>query len=402
MSTKDRRVVVTGVGVISSIGNGDDFLNGLLEGRNGARDITFFDASGFAHARLCEVPDFPYDDGRPEYGLSTQMTLAAARQAVADSGVSVELLRESPGVVSIGSTDGDGRDVDAMTAIEVEKGLADLDPVLARRFPLSRMPMALVSEFGLTDVEPITLANVCASGNYAIGYGFDAIKSGEAEFGLCGGGDAPNRKIFANMYRLGALSPENCRPFDRDRTGVVFGEGAAILMMESLEFAQARGARILCEVLDYNMTCDAFHPTRPLQEVVAEGMRGALRNASVPPADVDLVMAHGTATKANDPMEAGALVEVFGGAAGIPPVSGVKSMIGHTMGAAAAHSCVAAILGMQHGFMPPTIGHRVTDPECPVDAVPNVPRYTSFDTVLVNSLGFGGANAAVVLRRYAA
>lgn len=402
MSTKDRRVVVTGIGVISSIGNGDEFLTGLREGRCGARDITFFDTTGFPHARLHEVPDFAYDEKYPDYGLATQMTLVAAQEALRNSGLPLEVLREARSMVAVGSTDGDGRDVDELTAIQIEKGLADLDPLLADRHRLSRMPMAITTELGLTNVESVCIPNVCSAGNYAIGAGLDAIRSGDAEYALCGGGDAPNRKIVANMFRLGATSPDTCRPFDRDRTGVVFGEGAGMLMMETLEGALSRGAPILCEVLDYNLTCDAFHPTRPVQEIVAECLRGALRNAGVEPGEVDLVMAHGTATKANDPMETGAFIDVFG-EGNIPPVSAVKSMVGHTMGAAAAHACIAAILGMQHGFLPPTVGHTNLDPECPgVDAVPDGPRAASPSTVLVNSLGFGGANAAVVLRKYVA
>ncbi|MEU5693073.1 beta-ketoacyl-[acyl-carrier-protein] synthase family protein [Actinosynnema sp. NPDC020468] len=401
MPATDRtRVVVTGIGVISSIGNGrDGYLAGLRAGRCGVGDVTFFDTEGFAHARMHEVRDFVYDEDRTEHGLTTQMTVAAARMAVEDSGYAPSSLRAKRSLVAIGTTDGDARDVDELTADEVRKGLADLDVVRASRFRLGRVPVAVAKEFGLTDVEPIALPDVCAAGNYAIGNAVDAIRSGDVEVALCGGGDTPNRKVFANMYRLGAISPEACRPFDADRSGVVFGEGAAVLVLESLESARARGARVLAEVLDYNLTCDAFHPTRPLRDMVTACLRGALENAGVAPSEVDLVFAHGTGTKANDPMECAAFAEVFGDTP-IPPVSGIKSMIGHTMGAAAAHSCVAAILAMEHGFLPPTVNHGVLDPDCPIDCVPNTARPARPRTVLVNALGFGGANAAVVLREY--
>lgn len=393
-----RRTVVTGLGVVSSIGNGrSGFGAGLREGRSGAGPISFFDTTGFAHDRMCEVPDFP--DGDPEQGLATRMTVAAARMAVEDAAVSLGELRDVPGLISIGTTDGDARDVDVLTEMELAQGLPHLDPLLAKRFRMSRMPLAVAADLGLSDVEAITLPNVCAAGNYAVGYGLDAIRSGEVDFALCGGGDTPNRKVFANMYRLGALAPDACRPFDADRKGVVFGEGAAVLVLEALDFALARGATIHAEVLGYSLTCDAYHPTRPLQEMVTECLRGALADAGVAPHEVGLVLAHGTGTKANDPMECAALAEVFGQGA-VPPVAAIKSMIGHTMGAAAAHACTAAVLAVQEGFLPPTINHRVLDPECPIDCVPNTSRAGRPDVVLVNALGFGGANAAVVLGRY--
>lgn len=398
MTDRARRAVVTGLGVVSSIGNGrNGFSAGLREGRSGAGPISFFDTTGFAHDRICEVPDFP--DGDPEHGLATRMTVVAARMAVDDAEVGLAALRGAPGLIAIGSTDGDARDVDALTEMELSHGLPHLDPLLARRFRLSRMPLAVAADLGLSDVEAITLPNVCAAGNYALGYGIDAIRLGEIDFALCGGGDTPNRKVFANMYRLGAIAPDACRPFDADRQGTVFGEGAAVLVVEALDFALARGATIHAELLGYNLTCDAYHPTRPLQEMVTACMRGALADAGVAPHEIGLVLAHGTGTKANDPMECAALAEVFGPDA-VPPVSAIKSMIGHTMGAAAAHACIAAVLAMQEGFLPPTINHRVLDPECPIDCVPNTSRAARPDIVLVNSLGLGGANAAVVLGRY--
>jgi 3-oxoacyl-[acyl-carrier-protein] synthase II len=397
---RSRRVVVTGLGVISAIGSGwPDFLAGLRAGRDGTGPVTAFDMTGFAHGKLCEVGDFGYDEGRAQHGRATQMAAEAARAAVRDAGITPGRLRSLRSVVAVGTTEGEARDVDELTAIEVAKGLADLDPVLVRRARLGRMPMAVVEDFDLSDVEPVTLPNVCAAGTYAVGYGVDALRSGEADIALCGGADSPCRKTFASFYRFGALAHEECQPFDADRGGVVFGEGAAMLVLESLESALARGATIHAEVLDYNLTCDAAHPTRPVRDTVAACMAGALERARVRPERVGLVVAHGTGTRANDPMESGALADVFGEGA-VPPVSAIKSMIGHTLGAAGAHSTVAAILALRHGFLPPTIHHRTPDPECPIDCVPNVARPARPAVALVNSLGFGGANAAVVVGRY--
>ncbi|MFI6096977.1 beta-ketoacyl-[acyl-carrier-protein] synthase family protein [Lentzea sp. NPDC051213] len=395
----DRRVVVTGIGVLSAIGNGrDGFLAGLREGRSGAGPVTAFDTTGFGYGQTCEVADFA-DDELSEYGRATRMGAAAAGMAVRDAGLTPGMLCGVTGLVAVGTTEGDARDVDDLAATEVAKGLADLDPLPARRARFSRMPTAIADELGLADVELITLPDVCAAGTYAIGYGLDAIRSGDVDYALCGGADAICHRTFAAFYRMGALSRDVCRPFDRDRTGVVFGEGAAMLVLESLDSALARNAVIHAELLDYNLNCDAFHPTRPVKESVAECMRGALANSAVAPGEIDLIMAHGTGTPTNDPMESAAFAEVFAGGE-IPPVSALKSMIGHTMGAASVHSCIAAMLAVEHGFLPPTINHRTLDPDCPVDCVPNEARAGEPRTVLVNALGFGGANAAVVLRRY--
>ena len=400
-TVSERRVVVTGIGVISAIGNGrEGFLAGLRAGRSGAGPVTAFDTTGFAYGQSCEVPDFA-DDEQSEYGRATRMAATASRMAVLDSGLSPEWLRGTQGLIAVGTTEGDARDVDDLAAIEVAKGLADLDPLLARRSRFSRMPVAVADELGLVDVELITLPDVCAAGTYAIGYGLDAIRSGDVDYALCGGADAICRRTFATFYRMGALARDVCRPFDQDRTGVVFGEGAAMLVLESLDSALARGAVVHAEVLDYHLNCDAFHPTRPVGESVAECMRRALVNAAVAPGEVDLVIAHGTGTPTNDSMESAAFADVFEGGP-IPPVSAIKSMIGHTMGAASAHSCIAAMLAMEHGFLPPTINHRTADPECPVDCVPNAARESEPRTVLVNALGFGGSNAAIVLRQFRA
>ena len=393
------RVAVTGIGVVSGIGDGRaGFLAGLRAGRGSAGPVTAFDTEGFEYGQLCEVPGFQADPARPEYGRATQMGAAAARMAVADAGMPPEALRGGHGLVAVGTTEGEARDVDEMSATEVHTSLADVDPILARRARLGRMPVQIADDLGLSDVELVTLPDVCAAGNYAIGYGLDALRSGEVSYALVGGADSPCRKTFAAFYRLGALARDECRPFDANRTGVVLGEGAAMLLLEPMDAALERGAVVHAEVLDYYLNCDAGHPTRPSGERVTECLRGALDAAGVAPAEVDLVVAHGTATKANDPMEAAAFAEVFDGRT--PPVTAVKSMIGHTMGAAAAHSSIAAILGLEHGFLPPTINHRSTDPECVLDCVPNEARPGEPRIALVNSLGFGGLNAAVVLKRF--
>jgi 3-oxoacyl-[acyl-carrier-protein] synthase II len=232
-----------------------------------------------------------------------------------------------------------------------------------------RAAAAIAQELELSDVEAVTIPTACAAGNYAIGYGFDAVRAGEAEFALCGGADAMCRKTFSGFYRLGTIAPERCQPFDVNRKGILTGEGAGVLVLESLDSALARGARVYAEVLGYGLNCDAYHQVAPNQDSVAQCMRLALENAGIKSEDVDLISAHGTGTKANDVTEAQAIRDVFGDRP--PRTVSVKSMIGHTMGAASALSAIACSLAITHHFIPPTISHVETDPECDIDCVPN-------------------------------
>ncbi|WP_374106620.1 beta-ketoacyl-[acyl-carrier-protein] synthase family protein [Kitasatospora aureofaciens] len=399
-----RRVVITGLGVVSSIGMGaGEFLQGLRSGSSGAKPITVFDVEGFDHANGCEVVGF-----EPErwirhlpvehLGRATQYSVAAARMAIDDAGLDLSVWRSRPGVVTIGTTDGESRDLDHMVEAEVRFGPEYMAPESARRVAAGRLSAAIAQELELSDVEAVTIPTACAAGNYAIGYGFDAVRSGEAEFALCGGADAMCRKTFSGFYRLGTIAPDRCRPFDVDRKGILTGEGAGILVLESLDSALARGARIYAEVLGYGLNCDAYHQVAPNQDSVGRCMEIALENAGVKPEQVDLISAHGTGTKANDVTEARAIREVFGTQP--PKVISMKSMIGHTMGAASALSAIGCALAITNNFIPPTINHTTTDPECDVDCVPNVAVEADLRIVQNNGLAFGGNNAVVLLGKY--
>jgi 3-oxoacyl-[acyl-carrier-protein] synthase II len=397
------RVVVTGLGVISSIGIGRaDFLTALRAGACGASPISGFDTTGFRYARAYEVPGFDpetrlrrIEPGR--FGKVGAQAAAAARMAMRDAGLDPAAVRDEPGVIAVGTTCGESLDVDALAAAEVAGGLGRLPAPRARRVHPGRLPVAVAVELGLTDVEAVTIPTVCAAGNYAVGHALDALRGGEAEFAICGGADSVSRMAFAGFYRLRAWASERCSPFDLDRNGFMFGEGAGMLVLETLDHARRRGATVLAEVAGFGLNCDAEHPTRPLRERVAECLSGALRDAGAAPREVDVVFAHGTGTKINDAMESAVFADVFGDAP--PPVTALKSMIGHTQGAAGAHACIAAVLGMEHGFIPPTVNFSTPDPECPVDCVTGASRPARVRTAVVNSLGVGGNNAAVVLRR---
>uniref|UniRef100_A0AAU2V2R1 Beta-ketoacyl-[acyl-carrier-protein] synthase family protein n=1 Tax=Streptomyces sp. NBC_00003 TaxID=2903608 RepID=A0AAU2V2R1_9ACTN len=397
------RVVVTGLGTVTSIGTGPaEFLAGLRTGRSGVKPITSFDTTGYAHANGCEIEGF--DAARwieridpAELGRASQFCVAAARMAVGDAHMELAALRERRVLVSVGTTDGESHDLDVLMERQVWDGPDQLDPVAARRSTAGMLSSSIVRELELSDVEAVTIPTACAAGNYAIGSGFDAIRSGEVDIALAGGADAVCRKTFTGFYRLGTIAPEVCQPFDVDRKGILTGEGAGILFMESLESALARGARIYAEVLGYGLNCDAHHPVAPDQDSLAACIELAHRNAGVKPEDIDFISAHGTGTKANDVTEAGAIRQVF---AEPPPTISIKSMLGHTMGAASALASAACALAITEGFIPPTINHHQTDPECALDPVPNEARPADVRIVQNNALAFAGNNAVVILGKY--
>lgn len=398
---RGRRVVISGIGTISAMGRGvDALLEGLREGRNCARPIEAFDTTGFDRVNACEVAADVADTaatGDPGLGRAARFAVEASRLAVADAGLDAAQLADRPSAVAIGTTDGESRDIDDLVAQQLARGVDDVDQDVVSRVQPLRLSAAIARDLGLERAEVITLQTACAAGNYAIGYGFDAIRTGDADLALAGGADALCRKTFTGFFRLGTIAPDLCRPFDSAREGILTGEGATVLVLESLDSALARGARIYAEVLGYGLTCDATHPVAPDDAGVARCVAVAHERAGVRPQDVDLVSAHGTGTKANDVTESRALRAVFGDA--LPRTISIKSMLGHSMGAASAIGAAASALALTHQFIPPTINHRQTDPECAVDCVPNTSVQAELSVVQNHGLAFGGNNCVLLLGR---
>jgi len=403
----DKRIVITGMGVISPIGNKKDaFWNALISGTSGVSDVTSFDTSVFKVHKGCFVKDFNYDDyvsngsGR-EIGKGSQFAIAAAKLAIEDSNVGLNNIDPERAGVSIGTTAGEIQILEKVNYVRHEKGDDSVDPGLFLKHPCVNMPSNISIEFGFKGPSTI-IPTACAAGNYAIGYACDLIKLGRADIMLAGGSDPFSKVAFVGFSRLNAIAPDICQPFDKDRKGLLVGEGAGMLVLESLEGALARNANIYAEILGYGLSCDGYHITIPHPEGdgVTSAMEKALESAKIKPEDVQYMSAHGTGTVANDKAETISIKKVFGEHAKKLAISSIKSMLGHTMGAASAIEAVACALSIKEGVVPPTINYETKDPECDLDFVPNVKREMQVDIAMNNAYAFGGNNSSLILKKF--
>jgi 3-oxoacyl-[acyl-carrier-protein] synthase II len=408
----ERRVVVTGIGVVTPIGTGRRaFWEGLLAGRSGFGPVGSFDTGRHPAHVGAEVRNFtpgPYLQtlAPGKLGRASQMAVAAARLALEDAGLAPgELAPESTGV-SMGTTSGEPLEVerldDHLLAGEPEK----VGGEFVERYPCHTIAAAIAAELGCEG--PVTMIpTACAAGNYAIAHAFDTLRRdgrgrGGEEVMLAGGADAFSRITYTGFARLGAIAPELCQPFDRNRKGMIPGEGAGVLVLEPLDKARARGARIYAEVAGYGLSCDAHHMTaaHPDGEGAARAMERALAMSRLSCEEVSYVSAHGTGTPTNDRLESLAVARVFGERSRRVPVSSVKSMLGHTMGAASALEAAVCALACAEDVAPPTMHFSEPDPECDLDVVPNEPRPMRVSVAMNNAYAFGGNNASLILRKW--
>jgi len=399
------RVVITGLGAVSSIGIGwESFWDGLLSGRSGISDVASFDTSGHFTHKGGEIPHFRPDDFIAPDKLnilsrSSQFAVAAAHLAIQDARLSPDYLIAKTVGTCIGTTMGSVQTSEFINQHIVIQGRTDFSNDLICQVPTHSTPAAVSREFSLTGPN-LMFSTACAAGNYAIGYGFDLIRLGRADVVLAGGSDPFSKVAFTGFNQFGAVAPEKCQPFDKNRKGMMVAEGAGILIIESLEQATARNAHIYAEILGYGLSCDAHHMTLPSVEGVSRCMLQALRETDTAIEQVDYICAHGTGTPANDRAECASIHEVFGSRTKDIPVSSIKSMIGHTMGAASALESIACALTVKNNIIPPTINFETPDPECDIDCVPNQARNHEVYIALNNSYAFGGNNASLVLRKY--
>jgi len=408
-----RRVVITGAGVVSPIGMGrEEFWQALKEGRNGIDRISSFDPTGFDSQIAGEVRNFdpsPYIDKKDLKRLDRviQFAYVASELAIRDAGLNLEELNPDRFGVCIGS--GQGGIITSFEQIKVllEKGPSKISPFF--------IPMMIVNMSGAyvaikynAKGPNYAVVSACAAAAHSIGEAYEIIRRGDADVMLAGGAEAAVTPIgLAGFCAMKALSTRNdepakaSRPFDKLRDGFVMGEGAGVIVLEEMERAKARGARIYAEIIGYAANCDAYHITAPPPdgEGAAKAMMRALEKAGISPDDVDYINAHGTSTPLNDKTETLAIKRVFGDRAYKIPVSSTKSMIGHLLGAAASVEVVATLLALHEGVVHPTINYEVPDPECDLDYVPNEAREAKVRVAIKNSFGFGGHNAVLVLRK---
>ena len=409
-----RRVVATGMGCISPVGNNvKETWESILAGKSGAAMITHFDASKHKTRFAAEVKGFDpvaLFSAREARKMDrfTQFATAVAAEAFEGAGLKIDdSNRDRIGVI-IGT--GIGGISTLLEQVEVmrERGPERVSPFLVPMMISDSAPGMIAIRFGVRGPN-MALATACASGNNVIGEALEMIRRGAADVMIAGASEAAIVPVaMAGLNVMTALSTRNddpqtaSRPFDKDRDGFLMGEGAGILILESLEHAQARGAQILCEITGYGTTDDAHHISAPAENGAgaAIAMKLALQNAKLEREDIGYINAHGTSTPLNDKSETAAIKTVFGEQAYNIPVSSTKSMTGHLLGASGALEAVFCILAIRDEVLPPTINYRTPDPECDLDYVPNQPRKASPRHVMSNSFGFGGHNATLIFSRF--
>ena len=408
-----RRVVVTGMGTVSPLGNDlATTWDAMVAGRSGVGPITRFDASGYKTRIAAELKGF---DPRDHFSAKEvrrldrfiQYALVAAREAVRDAGLVLDDGQGERAAVILGSGVGGIGTITEQTRMLDRRGPDRVSPFLIPMILVDTAAGMVAIEFGITGPN-MAVISACATGCNSVGEAFEMIRRGVVDVAVCGGTEAGIVPIaVAGFNVMGAISQRNdeperaSRPFDRDRDGFVLGEGAALLILEEMERAQARGAVMHAELVGYGSTCDAFHIAAPKQDGAgaAACMQQALASAGLAPEEIDYINAHGTSTRLNDVIETRAIKTVFGAHASRLMVSSTKSMTGHLLGAAGGLEAVVCVKALESGIVPPTINLDEPDPECDLDYVPHEAREVGITTAMSNSFGFGGHNATLIFRR---
>jgi 3-oxoacyl-[acyl-carrier-protein] synthase II len=401
-----RRVVVTGIGLVTSIGTGCvPFWDSLLAGCSGFSLVESFDTSAYKVNRGAEIKAFRASDylehlDPASMGRASQFATAAARLAIADAHLDLQAIEPERAGVSMGTTSGEPREIERFDDYFANEALERSGPEFMALYPCHVIAAHIATELGLAGAA-MTIPTACAAGNYAIAHAFELLGSCRADVMLAGGADAFSRITYAGFARLGAIAPEVCQPFDRHRKGMIPGEGAGILVLEPLSRALKRGARVYAEVAGYGLSCDAHHMTaaHPQGDGAARAMEKALQHAAMQPHEVSYISAHGTGTPTNDQCETIAVKRVFKDDAYHIPISSIKSMLGHTMGAASAIEAAVCALTIWHDCIPPTMHLEEPDPACDLDYVPNAARAHKVRVAMNNAYAFGGNNSSLILKK---
>lgn len=401
-----RRIAITGIGVVTSIGTGRQaFWDAVLAGRHGFGPVESFDSSAYRVHVGGEVKDFkPGDHVRrldpTSIGRASQFAIAAAHLALEDAGIGAGDFESERSGVSMGTTSGEPNQIerfnDALVAGELER----IGPEFMSLYPCNLIAGYVAAELDFTGINMMIPA-ACAAGTYAVSHALDALRAGQADMMLAGGSDAFSRITYTGFARLLAIAPEVCQPFDKNRKGMIPGEGAGMVVLEPLDRALERGATVYAEVAGYGLSCDAHHMTggHPDARGAVAAMRNALADSGTAPEEVSYISAHGTGTRSNDLHETTAVKHVFGEGAYDVPISSIKSMLGHTMGAASAIETAVCALSTYNDRIPPTMHLEEADPECDLDYVPNQAREHRVEVAMNNAYAFGGTNASLILKK---
>src|ERR1700685_1127745 len=399
-----RRVAITGLGIISPLGlNLEDNWKSLSEGRPAIGPIKGADCSTLRFKNGAEVTGYDpvkhFEGGKDAYiDRFAQFSVVAAREAMRNSGLELtQEMRERSAIVC-GSAVGGQASIESGFEDLWVQGRGRVHPLTIPKTMANAGASHISMDMGLAG--PVyTVSTACSSANHAIGQAFRLVRDGEADLAVTGGSEAIFTVGMLKAWEaMRVIAPDTCRPFSKDRRGMILGEGGAMMILEPLEAAQARGARIYAEICGMGMTSDAHHLTQPTVDGPARAMKGALREAAMMPEQVGYINAHGTGTAGNDPVETKAIREAFGAHADKLAVSSTKSMHGHALGAAGALEAIATIMALHEGILPPTANFTVADPECDLDYIPNQARAQRVGAALSNSFAFGGLNAVVAFR----
>lgn len=400
----EKRVVISGIGVLTPIGIGkESFWQSVINGKSKVNEIR--DAH-LVDLKVCKgflIEDFDCqqiigNSDTNKLGRGARLGLTAAKCALEDSGLDYGIIAPERIGVSVGTTLGESQAIEKITYQSLFKGEDECGEVdMLDQFCPTNLATCVSEEFEL-EGPTVLIPTACSAGNYAISYAFDLIRSGRADIMIAGGAEPFSKVLHIGFARMMLLAPERCQPFDRERKGLLVSEGAGFLVLEEYDHAKKRSANIYGEILGYGLSCDAYHMAAPEPEGrgAAEALQKALNSAKLNPEDIQYISAHGTGTKTNDLVETKAVKKVFGPLAKGIPISSIKSMIGHTMGASGAIEAVLCALVLQRKIIPPTINYIEPDPLCDLDYVPNTARDLSVSKIVSNAYGFFGNNGSII------
>jgi 3-oxoacyl-[acyl-carrier-protein] synthase II len=399
-----RRIVVTGVGVVSSVGVGkDEFWKSIISGKSGISKITSFNTKELRCHYAGEIKNFIPEDFIAKrkiqfLGRTSQMAIAATSQALKDSRLSLRNINKQRTGVFLGTTMGE-KPLEESIDVWLMEGYDKIDKKKILQSTPNNLSANIANYFKIQGPNYL-IPTACAAGNYAIGYGFDLIKKGDIDYAIVGGADSFSKVAFIGFHRLYAVAPEKCQPFDKNRKGMLVGEGAGILFLETLESALKRKSNIYAEILGYGISCDAHHMTASHVDGIERVIRKALKESDIGEDEIDYINPHGTGTQSNDRTECAAIKRIFKERYKTIPISSIKSMLGHTMGAASAIEVLTCCLVVKENIIPPTINFETPDPECDIDCVPNRAKIKKVNIALNNGFAFGGNNSCLVIGKF--